>query len=578
MKNRHILNNYNQIKSFIENRVNQYSQSSDFFQAELIETVMSHPQIVKLIQKENILLEKKELEVLNAINESKNWLKSLNHNFKELSLDSLNESYGYELAESPEVETETIEAEISLNDLTDFSLSSANKAYLETLTHHLSENQRETILLELKSSGTKIDQRVDFIRSIFPKPPDSVPDCEANQEFSDSEIIDIYKHILIGSISKFPPLFLQDKAEHKIAVLLRYLRDSILKIDTDEFYRNFGIDELYTYKLANCARHMNYSWNRLIQILEPERYLPWQMGKVSEGYWELEENRVQAIHWLIEDFFNVKPGQIWQLIRNKTLTRDSFGKLGLSYLYNTYYNSLLKCIGEAYPELNYWEIGIYPNGFWDSDDAKQRGSAAFLWMLGQEGISQDQLIRAIELKWINRQLFSKYNLSTMFDYCFNKNLFDLVDFAFPRQFKPWEIGNVKQSYWENDENHMKAIHYFMNEIQQSEFDIERMLKYNTFKKSQFKQSKLANFFKNYYNNNPDKIFFRLLKPLRLVREGNQRIYNKLKRINRPRTESRLFKFLKHGFNLHLVESFERDKQKRIARKLRSRKYILEKED
>ena len=577
MKNRQILHNYNQIKLFVSSRVTNNDSISEFYQNELIETIMSHPLVIKLIKNDKADAEKHELKILTAISESQNWLKSLNYNFKELSLDSFQENYGYELAEPEVIEAEE-QIEITLSDLSSFKLTEHNKNYLEQLCHELNPTQRNYILTNLGRNNEEINQRIELIKKLFPTVPKTIPDFADSLELNDDSIIELYKHILIGSINKFPPLFLQSKAEHKIALLLSYLREQVLEIDSNHFFSNYSIDDLYSYKLANCARYVNYSWNRIIQIVEPEKYLPWQIGKVSEGYWESFDNRTLAIKWLIEEYFNIKPKQIWQIVANKTLSRESFGKLGLSYLYNTYYNSLLKCIKEAYPDLEYWEIGIYPNGYWDDENAKSNGSRAFLWLLNQERIQDQNIVKAIELKWINRKLFSKYNLSTMFDYCFNKNLFELVDFTFPKQFKPWEIGNVKQSFWANSENHTQAVMYFLREIQQTEIDIERLLKEKSFKKSNFKKSKLANFFKNYYNNNPDKIFFRILKPLRIVREGNYRIYNKLKRLNKTNKEGRFFRFLKHGFNLHLVETFEKNKQKRIARKLRSRKYILEKED
>ena len=576
MKNRQILDNYNQLKSFIVKKLNSLHNYSEFYQNELVETIMSDEKIIQLLTVSNLEAKAHELDILTAINESQNWIKSLNHNFKELSLDLMNESYGYEL-EQIESNEET-DAPTSIDDFRSYDLSEFNKKYLNQLCQELNERQKEYILSNLGMNSNQINKTIQFIADLFPEIPTTIPDSSDSSQLKKSEIINIYKHVLIGTVPRFPPLFLQINAEQKIKLLLEFLRDHILKVSTKQFFSDFDVDVMYQYKLANCARYVNYSWNRLIQILEPEQFLPWQLGKVTEGYWNNKNNRIFAVKWLIEDYFNIKPNQIWKLINSKRLNRETFGKLGLSYLYNTYYNSLLKCIQETYTELNYWQIGIYPNGFWENEQAKEYGKDAFIWMLGEEGIQEDQLIKAVEIKWINRKLFSKYKLSTMFDYCFNKNLFDLVDFSFPNQFKPWELGNVRNSYWDKSENHSKAIHYFLKEIQQTEFDLEKMLQNNSFKRSQLKQSKLANFFKNYYNNNPDKIFFKLLKPLRLVREGNYRIYNKLKRINKQQNDSKLMKIMKHGINYHLVENFEREQKKRIARKLRSRKYILEQED
>ena len=134
------------------------------------------------------------------------------------------------------------------------------------------------------------------------------------------------------------------------------------------------------------------------------------------------------------------------------LKRKDFSANGLSYLFNTYYNSASKAIAETYPHLRPWQIGKIPADVWTDETAAE----AIRWMLQEKSWQEDDIPQHIQCGNLNRKTFSKFGLATLFEKRFGKNLFRAIDAAWPGRFEIWEIGNVPRSYWEDQTNVYRA--------------------------------------------------------------------------------------------------------------------------
>jgi hypothetical protein len=554
MKNNALLIRYRELQDYLHKLCQRQFSVSPNFAAEMIEHALSSEQLMQLLSN-NQALEDQEESLKQALSEAKQWLSSLNFNFNTISLDEINESYGFEISDDDQLE-ETNE------DLED---QSAEGDYVAKL------------IQEQKANDPEVQERLKLVDRLFPNGVEQLPDGKAVSELSDTEIVLFFKHHYLNLITDYPVYFFKNNTEHKIQLIVSYFQSQILQLPLAEFAKNFTIQKLVEHRMVSIARAVNYSWNNVLQIAFPNQFLPWLHGKVDQGYWENEEHRNTAIRWLIEDYFNIKPQHIWQLYTAKKYNRKLFGNLGLSYLYNQYFNSLLKPLEQAYPKLDYWHFGIYPDGYWEQPNAKENAVEAFRWMLTEEQISKKTLLTAIENKQLTRELFKKYNLSTMFDYIFNKNLYDLVNATFPNQFKPWEIGNVKHSFWQSEANKTEAVNWFIKESDSTKSHIIEEIESGKFQKKRFVSSKLANFFRHIFKNDPLKLFQFLTRQRAQINYENVRIVYLLKRRSKVANKKSLLSFILHGFNYPIYSYYEGEMKKRMERKLVRRKRILDRE-
>jgi hypothetical protein len=567
MSSKNQLIRYKQIRTITEIFVYKDSYIDSIYANELIELLIASDEIIRLINQNTEIEEQQIHKILFSLFEDKKQLlKSYNLNYKEISLDYLSEN-GFQLEEE-EIEVLTENDNSKLLEI----LSDSNRLFFKKYIQD--EESLNEIFNSLNRYNTQlINQQLDRIRTAFPKGIRLEFNFLSLEKYTKKHIILIARYVYTGILKSFPPLFFNTDAEMKIKYIIDDFRETIFKLDLKQFFEQ-KIELLINAKLNGIARYCNYSWNRLVQIVYPSEVRPWQLGKVEQGYWENVENRKIAIKWLVEEYYNIKPEHIYVLVKQKILSRESFGETGLSYLYNTFYNSMLKAIQETYPNLEVWKIGIYNKGYWKSEYAMTESVKAFLWMLEQENISIDNLLSSLHGKQINRNLFSKYNLLTMFDYCYKKNIGQLIENAFPNKFKAWEIGNIPFEYWEDREHRKDAIKYFLKEKQLDENQIDTLLEKETFPVKLFKESKLSNFFKKFFNYNPSKIFFDLLKSKRMHKIENERILQKLKRVRSNYRDFTLIEKILYGFNLPLVREFERRKKERNDRLFKKRKRIF----
>lgn len=575
MSSKQILKNYQDLKAYLLELQDELSITNTIFFHELVEHSLTSEFVISIIKLNEINFEEIKTELIHELLNSKDWFYSLNYNFKELSIDSLYDDYGIELEENSEDDFDDKDEKsehIHLNSFKD-SLNKSDSSYLENIIDNnsdlISSNFEELIDVD----KNEINERFGIIKRLF---PDGLKSIQENSKETENPII-LFKLKYIGIINEFPPLYFAQDAEKKIISIIKYVQEEFLNQSIEEFTKSNSIALLYDLKLISIARYLNYSWNKLIHLVYPKHYNPWQLGKVDHGYWDNQKNRISAVKWIIQEYLNTNPENIWRLIKAKSYNRALYGKLGLSYLYNEHYNSLFKSLHEAYPELPYWQLGIFPENYWQNDAHKIKAKDAFKWMLIQERIDFEKIPEALRNKSLNRKTFNKYGLSTMFDYCFRRNFYDLVEFTFSNKFKPWEIGNVKKTFWSDADNQHEAIHWFLNEQDTNKKEIFKKIESKNFSKELFKKSKLANFFKTVFNNNPENVFKFFLKPKRQLLNENKRLLKRYQKESKHKIERSIVNYILYGFNLPLMSYFEDQKQDRLKRKSRRMKRIVEEE-
>ena len=198
------------------------------------------------------------------------------------------------------------------------------------------------------------------------------------------------------------------------------------------------------HKLQNIYRFFNYSFNRALGNAYPNLIHPWLQSRAPADYWENKENRLNAVKWLIEDKLNLQP----EFLFKANIRRNDFAKNGLSFLFNSYYNSVSMALAEAYPDKYPWEIGNVPVNYWTEKSSIE----AIHWLVNKQKWTVEQLPEKVQNKEFNKKTFSEYGLATLFEKKFNKNIYNAISLAYPNQFFPWEFGKVASKYWTNNQN------------------------------------------------------------------------------------------------------------------------------
>lgn len=226
--------------------------------------------------------------------------------------------------------------------------------------------------------------------------------------------IELYELLLSGKISSFPSGFWASRTEKdakETAIkLLRYLINLKLKLNKEEVEAIVSKKFLTNHKLHTASKLFGRSAIKYTISSFPETdYQPWKfkIDKVPQNYWTREENRLNAVRYLIERELK------WSIEEVKEkLSWDLLEKNGLMTLHSYYTNlyDLIKCI---YPNKKIfpWELknSEVPNGTWTS---KRNRIEAVKWLVKKSNLRGNP---------IDRNTFGVYGLSRLLAdyYCDN---------------------------------------------------------------------------------------------------------------------------------------------------------------
>ena len=201
--------------------------------------------------------------------------------------------------------------------------------------------------------------------------------------------------------------------------------------------------------------------------MKNKTYKPWLNGKVPNGYWVNEDNRKEALKWLIEeklDIFNT----------DNKLTREDFVNNGLDGIFRYYFNRSIKNVFKfIYPRkyntvyeynrrkisTNYpddykpWINGRVPKNYWKDENNIRK---ALEWLVA---------------KYPDRRLtvedFANNNLRGLLYDTFNNSIFKAEKFLYPYEKiydTPWLIeGSVMRGYWSDESNIRKALKWLFED-------------------------------------------------------------------------------------------------------------------
>lgn len=428
---------------------------------ELCQSVVGHESVVLLLQSEPFAASRYRPALEMAIDEVKRLLFPDTRKKRFVSIDSLETDFGLSSEDSCLPEPEWLVGDPPTPGgngervlaLLEQKLDRELFAYFREvlLARFPQELENIGLLVRPPQAGEsqlplqEIETRLRLLRRFYP---------DGNIQFTarlngldtldDLTVTNAYLNVYIGLERSFPANFLQREGEKRAALLVRFLIEQILNARPEEILEQKDETFFIRHKLQNVYRFFNYSANRALGNAYPDFIHPWQQSRSASQYWEKPAHRVKAIRWLVEQRLGIDPAELYK----HSISKDDFIRHGLSYMFNSYYNSVSKALAEAYPQLQPWELGKVPFEFWNEETTAR----AIRWVVAKKGWAVEELPAKVRSREFNRKVFSEFGLATVFEKKLSRNIYRAVSTAWPGRFAPWELGKVPSEYWQSREN------------------------------------------------------------------------------------------------------------------------------
>jgi len=101
--------------------------------------------------------------------------------------------------------------------------------------------------------------------------------------------------------------------------------------------------------------HHVFNW-RIFSALDnayPNKYKPWELRKVSHGFWTKEKSR-EAIKWMVEDKLECNIFNFRKKIRESIFRENGLGAM----IDIIYHSSFIEALTDVYPEIK-WKSIVY---------------------------------------------------------------------------------------------------------------------------------------------------------------------------------------------------------------------------
>lgn len=245
------------------------------------------------------------------------------------------------------------------------------------------------------------------------------------------EAIEIYKHVLSGSLSRFPKGFWEGEEGFQNAKYVTiWLIEEHLKL-TDEQLKKQCNKKMF---IDNKLRGMIYmvfanSTFKAIENAYPKKYKPWEIA-VPQSYWNLE-TAAEATRWLIEVKLKMTEEQLKKHLSASMFFDNQLGGM----LHNLFNNSPSKAVDNAYPgKYKLWEFNCVANNYWTPETSKE----ATIWLIEEELKLTDEEVK----ENLSYKLFQDNKLASLIDSPkIGRSLFKVIDNAYPKKYKPTDFKN-----------------------------------------------------------------------------------------------------------------------------------------
>ena len=338
------------------------------------------------------------------------------------------------------------------------------REYFDTIVETLSGVWPHTVLLR----ETQPDVLVKRLRRLRRHYPDGcVTRCDEyspHETLPETAIIEIARGVASGLRVAFPFGFFTCQTEERIAVSVRYIVTHELQCSPNEVLKQ-GESRLVSLGLGSALRRCGGSVNRLLAFAFPEDIRPWMSSHVPHGYWDMPENRIDAVKWLVECRLKITPTEIGTAVHTGRITKKEFSETGLTWLLkNVYKWSVARALLDAYPQLHPWQISRrIAKETWIGDSGGEHARCAITWALRQEAVTCDDL-RTPDAGRLVRQALKTWHVSGALTIGYGGDIVSALEDVYPGEFHRWEICRMPRRAWEDEELRREATCWLVDRL------------------------------------------------------------------------------------------------------------------
>lgn len=222
---------------------------------------------------------------------------------------------------------------------------------------------------------------------------------------------------------------------------LEKLRNKLTK--PEDLPKEFNENFIYSNNLGYLYEWANRSRFTLIEIAMPGKFKAWQFDEID--IWlentDLKTSAKEALNWLMNESLHCSRGDLPTL-----LTKQIFEETGLKKLLDKFDGSVFRLVEQVFPGVfKQWQFPEEEQLLWFQGNRMQIAASATKWLIEERlGIPFEDIAKRISIRD-----FHMNGLSKLLD-LFNQNLFQVIENAYPAQFKPWQF-NEQSDIWKSNE-------------------------------------------------------------------------------------------------------------------------------
>jgi len=253
---------------------------------------------------------------------------------------------------------------------------------------------------------------------------------EAYKDLYKLTTLQVYDYVVNGYIPRFPPNFV---TKENMKIIMREVILNRVKLTRKDICKNLTYDYLRKYKLRGARRAFDDNLFNLISYCFPEMKIKyWELNKVEDGFWYVEENRRAYMKWLIEKE-NIDPSKLSELKRITSGMIDRNHGRRVREAGGGVYNLVLLI---AQIDVKEWQILNIAH--WTEEKAK----CALKWLFEEK------------LKWsyeeiaekINSKVFFDNGLGGLYSNYFKHNTTKVINYVYPGKFRRLKNKKIEVVY------------------------------------------------------------------------------------------------------------------------------------
>ncbi len=251
---------------------------------------------------------------------------------------------------------------------------------------------------------------------------------QSKLDYSNLSMVEVYDHLVAGTILKFPNGYIN---KQNMKELLREVILNRHKLSREDICNKLSYEYLKKHNLGGSRKAFDSNMYKLISYCFPEFQIKqWELRKVSDGFWEDENNRKEFMEWVCEKE-NINVDSLEDLKRiDARMIQKHGGSKALRYgggLYN-----LITLIAET--EVKEWQVIKMP--VW----TKQKVAYAVKWMIEEKlKWSEEDVIRKI-----SASIFYEYDLGGLLSKYCDHSPIRALQVAYPGQYT--KVRNSRPEY------------------------------------------------------------------------------------------------------------------------------------